>query len=37
MREEKYKNIGEEIDVIFEDDTTEDVIKRESSKREKIN
>lgn len=36
MREEKYKNIGEEIDVIFEDDTTEDVIKRESDKREKI-
>ena len=36
MREEKYKNIGEEIDVIFEDDTTEDVIKRESNKREKI-
>lgn len=36
MREEKYKNIGEEIDVIFEDDTTEEIIKRESDKREKI-
>lgn len=36
MREEKYKNINEEIDVIFEDDTTEEVIKRESDKRERI-
>lgn len=36
MREERYKHIDEDIDIIFEDDTTEDVIKREESKREKI-